>query len=73
MTTYEGKPILKSTAYSLDSYVGTGYIIKDNALYLINRCDDESSYLSQKDKVYKKTAYTMIQNGINDPLYLGQL
>jgi hypothetical protein len=54
VTTNEGHPILKSTAYSLDSYVGAGYITKDIALYLINRCVGESSYLSQKDKVYKK-------------------
>jgi len=51
VTINKGHPILRSTAYGLGGYVGAGYITKDNALYLINRCVDESSYLSQRDKV----------------------
>ena len=65
-----GHQILRATSFSLGGYVSAGYITRSDAEYLINRCIDGNSYLSQKASVYKKTANTMIDKGFYFPLYL---
>jgi hypothetical protein len=61
---------LRATAYLLGGYVGAGYIEYDYSIQMINKMIDCNSYLSQKASVYKKTAKTMIDKGINQPTYL---
>jgi hypothetical protein len=68
--TVTGHEILRATSYSLGGYVGAGYITESDAIHLINRCIDENNYLSKKATTYKKTAWTMIKNGIIQPIYL---
>jgi len=54
----------------LGGYVGANYIDYNDAITLINRLIDSQSYLSKKPDVYKKTAKTMIDKGINQPTYI---
>jgi hypothetical protein len=65
-----GHIILRATSYLLGGYVGANYIDYNDAITLINRLIDSQSYLSKKPDVYKKTAKTMIDKGINFPTYL---
>lgn len=65
-----GHPQLRSAAYALGGFVGAGYISKVEAIDLIKNLIDGNSYLSQKADVYKATAKTMINNGLNKSLYL---
>lgn len=68
--TTTGHYTLRAISYTLGGYVGAGYISETDAIYLINRCIDSNAYLSTKAPIYKKTASTMIQKGINEPIYL---
>lgn len=68
--TITGHYILRAVSYALGGYVGAGYITESDAIYLINRCIDAHNYLSIKADTYKKTAFTMIQKGIKQPLIL---
>jgi len=65
-----GHPQLRGAAFALGGYVGAGYIGQTEATELINHLIESNSYLSQKPMVYKATAKTMIEKGINQPLYL---
>lgn len=68
--TITGHYILRKVSYILGGYVGAGYITESDAIYLIERCIDTNAYLSKKASIYKKTAFTMIKNGIMRPLIL---
>lgn len=68
--TTTGHLILRAVSFALGGYVGAGYISQTNAKYLINQCIDSNNYLSKKATVYKKTADTMIIQGMMQPLYL---
>lgn len=67
-----GHPQLRAAAYLLGGYVGAGYIDKYYAIDMINKMIDCNSYLSQKASIYKVTAKTMINKGINEPTYLSK-
>lgn len=68
--TITGHYILRAVSFALGGYVGAGHISESDAVYLINRCIDANVYLSKKATTYKKTAFTMIKNGIRQPLIL---
>lgn len=68
--TDSGHTILRATAYLLGGYIGAGYIDYNYAVCFINNQIDLHHYLKQKAHVYKKTAKTMIDKGINEPTYL---
>jgi hypothetical protein len=68
--TITGHFILRAVSFALGGYVGAGYITESDAIYLIERCIDANAYLSKKASIYKKTAFTMIKNGITQPLLL---
>lgn len=68
--TDSGHTILRASAYLLGGYVGAGYIDYNYAISFINNQIDLHHYLKQKAHVYKKTALTMINKGINQPTYL---
>lgn len=68
--TVTGHYILRAVSFALGGYVGAGYITESDAIYLIERCIDANAYLSKKASTYKKTALTMIKNGIMQPLIL---
>jgi hypothetical protein len=68
--TFTGHYTLRAISFALGGYVGAGYITEADAIYLINRCIECNSYLSQKASTYKKTAFTMIKNGIRQPLII---
>lgn len=68
--TDSGHTILRATAYLLGGFVGAGYIGYDHSIHFINQLIDGHHYLRQKAWVYKKTAKTMIDKGINVPAYL---
>jgi hypothetical protein len=63
-----GHPQLRAAAYALGGYVGADYISRSDAESLINNLIERNNYLSQKDDIYKKTALTMINKGIETPL-----
>lgn len=63
-----GHPQLRSAAFSLGGYVGSGKISYDAALTAIERLIDGNAYLSQKAPIYKRTAREMILSGMNKPL-----
>lgn len=65
-----GHMILRATSYLLGGYVGAGHIDKETAISIINNKIDQHGYLKQKASTYKKTAKTMIEKGINNPVYL---
>lgn len=67
-----GHPQLRAAAYLLGGYIGAGYIDKHYAIDMINKMIDCNSYLSQKASIYKVTAKTMINKGINEPTYLSK-
>jgi hypothetical protein len=71
--TNAGHPILRAVSYSLGGYVGAGYISESDALNLIEGCIENHWYLSKNRTTYKKTASTMIEKGIFEPLYLDEL
>jgi hypothetical protein len=71
--TDSGHSILRATAYLLGGYVGAGYVDYNYSIQMINNMIDSHHYLSQKGYVYKKTAKTMIDKGINQPTYLQNL
>lgn len=68
-----GHPQLRAAAYTLGGYVGAGYIDKPSAIELINTLIDSNRYLSSKgfegQEGYKTTAKTMIEKGVNVPLF----
>jgi len=68
--TNNGHPQLRAASFALGGYIGAGYIAFDDALDIIFNLIESNQYLSQKPKVYKKTAETMIKKGIQNPLYL---
>ncbi len=68
--TTTGHYVLRAVSFALGGYVGAGYIAENDAIYLINRCIDCNAYLNKKASTYKKTAYTMIKNGIMQPIIL---
>lgn len=68
--TDSGHGILRATAYLLGGYVGAGYVDYNHAIQMMNNLIDSHHYLKQKSYVYKKTAKTMIDKGINFPTYL---
>jgi hypothetical protein len=68
--TSNGHPQLRATSFALGGYVGAGYIDSESATDLIYSLIDLNDYLSKKPDVYKKTAKTMIDKGINSPLHL---
>lgn len=68
--TSNGHPQLRAASFALGGYVGAGYIDSESATDLIFNLIDSNDYLSKKPEVYKKTAKTMIQQGINSPLHL---
>ena len=63
---------LSKASYLLGGYVGAGYIDKHYAIDMINKMIDCNGYLSQKASIYKVTAKTMINKGINEPTYLSK-
>jgi len=67
-----GHPQLRGAAFSLGGYVASGYISEDEANALIYHLIETNAYLNVGKKVdtYKKTALTMIQSGMNKPLFL---
>lgn len=65
-----GHPQLRAASYALGGYVGAGYIDFQNAENLITNLINSNSYLSQKPKVYERTAKEMIIKGASQPLYL---
>lgn len=65
-----GHPQLRGAAFALGGYVGAGYIDYDNSLQLIYNLIDQNNYLRKKADTYKKTAKTMIDQGLNQPLFL---
>jgi len=67
-----GHPQLRAAAFSLGGYVGSGLITPDEAVQLIDHLIATNEYLSQKSKVYMKTARDMILKGQAKPLYLTQ-
>ena len=67
--TDNGHPQLRAAAFALGGYVGAGYIRYETALELIFDLIDKNKYLSHKSAVYKQTAKTMINEGINKPIY----
>jgi hypothetical protein len=71
--TNAGHPILRAVSYSLGGYVGAGYISQTDALFLIEGCIENHWYLKTNANTYKKTAKTMIEKGILEPLYLDEL
>ena len=56
--------------YLLGGYVGARYIDHDYAITMLHRMIECNAYLSQKQSIYKKTAITMINQGIYQPVYL---
>ena len=68
--TSNGHPQLRAAAFAMGGYVGAGYIQLTEAIELIEHLIETNDYLSQKPEVYKKTARTMIYQGIQKPLYL---
>ena len=68
--TDSGHTILRATAYLLGGYIGANYIDYNYSIQMINNMIDSHHYLTQKASVYKKTAKTMIDKGINNPTYL---
>lgn len=65
-----GHPQLRAAAYLLGGYVGARYIDHDYAITMLHRMIECNAYLSQKQSIYKKTAITMINQGIYQPVYL---
>jgi hypothetical protein len=68
--TDNGHPQLRSAAYTMGGYVGSGNISMNRAVEFIHQLIDHNEYLSIKPAVYKRTAEEMIIKGSNDPLYL---
>lgn len=68
--TNTGHYILRAVSFALGGYVGAGYIAENDAIFLINQCIDCNAYLNKKASTYKKTAFTMIKNGMMQPLLL---
>ena len=68
--TTAGHPILRATSYALGGYCSAGYIQKDYAIQMIEKMIEGHTYLSKKSETYNKTARTMIQKGMERPLYL---
>lgn len=66
----DGHPQLRAAAYSLGGYCGAGYIDSGFALQMLENMIDRNAYLSQKARVYKGTAKTMINKGMLQPLFL---
>jgi hypothetical protein len=65
-----GHPQLREASYALGGYVGAGYITESEAINLMDNLIVGNAYLNIKPNVYKKTARTTINKGINKPLYL---
>lgn len=65
-----GHPQLRAASFVLGGYVGSGAIDQSHAVELINSLIHSNSYLSIKPEVYKRTAKTMIEKGIEKPVYL---
>lgn len=65
-----GHPQLRKAAYSLGGYVGAGLVDYPSAIHFIESAIDHNAYLKQKADTYKKTAKTMINKGLQAPLYL---
>lgn len=63
-----GHPVVRAAAYALGGYVGSGYLEESTAIDFINRLIDTHPYLQKKSKIYKSTAFTMIQQGQLNPL-----
>ena len=68
--TDNGHPQLRAAAYVCGGYVGGGYLHAGEAIQMIEKMIYGNSYLSQKPKVYIKTAHTMIAKGQSKPLFL---
>ena len=65
-----GHPQLRAAATALGGYVGAGYISKVDAEQLIMSLIRSNEYLSKGIDGYIKTGITMINAGMNKPLYL---
>ena len=65
-----GHPQLRAAAYLLGGYSGAGYIDSGFALQMLENMIDRNAYLSQKARVYKGTAATMIKKGMLQPVFL---
>lgn len=65
-----GHPQLRAIAFALGGYIAAGYIDQITANNMINKMIEGNNYLSQKQEIYKKTALTMINQGMSNPLYL---
>ena len=65
-----GHPQLRAISFALGGYISAGYIDENTANNMINKMIEGNNYLSQKHEVYKKTAKTMINQGMLNPLYL---
>jgi hypothetical protein len=65
-----GHPQLRAAAYLLGGYVGGGHIDHSDAVSIIHNLIESNAYLSQKASIYKKTAVTMINKGVNQPTYI---
>ena len=65
-----GHPQLRAAAYLLGGYVGGGHIDHSDAVSIIHNLIESNAYLSQKASIYKKTAITMINKGVNQPTYI---
>jgi hypothetical protein len=68
--TDNGHPQLRAIAYALGGYVGGGYIDYGSAVRVINDLIESNNYLSEKPKVYQRTAKEMIDKGQSQPLNL---
>lgn len=65
-----GHPQLRAATYLLGGYCGAGYIDLSDAVNIAHQLIDSNAYLRQKASIYKKTAITMINQGMNEPTYL---
>jgi hypothetical protein len=65
-----GHPRLRAASFTLGGYVGSGYMLYNQAYEYMCDLIDSNAYLSKKSNTYKRTAKEMIQKGINQPLYL---
>jgi hypothetical protein len=63
-----GHPILRATAYAVGGYVGAGHLTKMEAISIMDWAIENHNYLNKKQSVYKQTARTMIEKGLNQPI-----
>lgn len=65
-----GHPQLVRSCTALGGHVAANLISYDEAKDLIDECIENNNYLQKSISTYKKSAYTMLQRGMNRPLLL---